>query len=312
MFQQKPNNWLVAFILLAASFACYYEVIPLNFFSDDFYVIHRLTIQKQFWAPGFFRPLSDVAFLFNYYLNHYDAWGYHLFNILVHTVNSFLVYLFVVAFFKETSITPYRIGILASLLFVCYPFLNETVVWLVGRASLIGNFFGLLSLWIVFSKRLSVAGIFCSCLCYFVGLTSYESIIILPGIIFIGLWYKKDLRSATRLMIPFVISLVAYLVVRWYIAGVVAGAYGRDMYGEGQTNYLLKFFKSFGRLFVPGIYDNRILIVSYCIVFILLVIVSYLLYKKRIPLVPVIPCSFQYAVNGSYSTGDVCGKYTYR
>ncbi len=272
----------VLVFLQAIAFICFWDVLRLNFFSDDFYVIHRLTIENKFWAPGFFRPLSDLTLLFSYYTSGYSAFGYRLFNVLLHGINGFILFKTLTLVFPFRDERNSRAAFIAALLFVAYPFHTESIVWIVGRASLVANTFGILSVYFFFSRLPRNWSISLSCLAYFIGLASYESIFVIPGIIFLAVWHSRVIKAAFMVMIPYTITLVLHLAVRWYFAGVIAGNYGKDMFGESQTNYAAKFVKSFGRLFVPPIHNNVLLVVFFALAF-ACIAASFILVKKYKP-----------------------------
>lgn len=280
MKRQLTTDILVCLLLLAASMVCFYDVLPLGFFSDDYYVMHRLTIAKVFWAPGFFRPLSDISLLFSYYLSGYDAFDYRLFNVLLHCLNGFLLYKTLQLIFPFNDHRRQLAALVAAVLFIVYPFHTESMIWIVGRASLIANCFGLLGLYVFFRQWNEKLKIGVSCLLYFIGLTSYESIIIIPGIIFFAAWYAGTFRKAVMTSIPFAITLVAHIVVRMKVSGVFTGNYGVDMFGEGQTNYLAKFIKSFGRLFIPGLHSNVVLLILFILVLLAMIASFYFLFTR--------------------------------
>ena len=275
------RNIQVGLVLLATSLICFWETLPLGFFSDDYYVLHRLTIDKIFWAPGFFRPLSDLSLLFSYETYGYNAFGYRLFNVLLHTINGFLLYKTSQKLFEFKDGHGNKIAaFLASVLFVTYPFHTEPVIWIVGRASLIASTFGILSLYSFFSGLRPKVSVVLSCLCYFIGLTSYESILVIPAIIFLAVFYRKNLKQAFIAVIPYAFTLLLHVVVRLKVAGIIAGSYGKDMF-EGQTNYLARFIKSFARLFVPASHSSVLLIVSSIAVFLLILLSFYVVYKFK-------------------------------
>ncbi|MCW3107479.1 MAG: hypothetical protein JWQ09_1985 [Segetibacter sp.] len=274
---------MVGFVLICIAFICFYDVLALGFFSDDYYVLHRLTILKQFWAPGFFRPLSDISLLFNYYINGYNAFGYRLFNVILHGINAFILYKTLLKVYELEDNMKFYASFIAAILFVTYPFHSESIIWIVGRASLVGNTFGILCLYFFFSELSYSKKMALVCACYFIGLTSYESVLVVPGIIFFAVWHRKSLKDAFLFVIPLAITLIAHIIVRWFVSGVLAGRYGGDIFNEGQRNYASKFLKSFGRLFLPGLHDSQLLTVLFICVIVLIAFSFFILrrYHKK-------------------------------
>src|SRR5580692_2818732 len=84
-----PWAQLLLFCVLSVVF--FFPNLSRTFASDDFEVIRRVGMDRRLLIPGFFRPLSDLTLLGNYLVWGWHAWGYYLFNILIHGVNSYLV-----------------------------------------------------------------------------------------------------------------------------------------------------------------------------------------------------------------------------
>src|SRR5579864_5577998 len=89
----KKNGLLLLFFC-GLSFLFYFLIINRPFVCDDYTVLKRVAIDKIIFIKGFFRPLSDFTLYFNYLIGGFHAWGYYVFNILIHGINSFLLFQF--------------------------------------------------------------------------------------------------------------------------------------------------------------------------------------------------------------------------
>ncbi|RLO05342.1 hypothetical protein DYB28_011949, partial [Aphanomyces astaci] len=86
-----------------------------------------------------FRPITVLTFRLNYAVGEFDPWGYHLLNVVLHSITSALV---VVVGRRVVSIAPsssqvHRAPVLAGLLFAVHPIHCDSVASVVGRADVL-------------------------------------------------------------------------------------------------------------------------------------------------------------------------------
>jgi len=137
-----------------------------------------------------YRPLVTLTYFFDYAVWRLNPIGYHLTNVVLHTINVFLFYCFSKNIFRKS--TPV---IIATLLFLSHPLLTETVNAVCYREDILASIFFLLS-FIYFTKILVpsfqagtptqktntrfVLYYIISCGSYFLALFSKEMAITLP------------------------------------------------------------------------------------------------------------------------------------
>ncbi|HLY70034.1 MAG TPA: hypothetical protein VKR53_09905 [Puia sp.] len=251
----KKNGLLLLFFC-GLSFLFYFLIINRPFVCDDYTVLKRVAIDKIIFIKGFFRPLSDFTLYFNYLIGGFHAWGYYVFNILIHGINSFLLFQFCSKWkWTDNAHKQQIFAFTASLLFLTYPFHNECIVWVLGRASLMASTFGILGLLILVSSFSQTIKIVLVCLCWFIGLTAYESIFLLPLMIFV-ITYKNRSEIFKRNIIWIVVlsaTLICHLIFRLRISGGFLGSYGQNFFTERMIHYAANFFKVAGRLFLPPV-----------------------------------------------------------
>nr|CAD7401248.1 unnamed protein product [Timema poppensis] len=112
------------------------DVLPttplLNLLRNDFWG----TPMNHGGSHGSYRPLCVLSFRLNYLLGGFRPWGYHLVNLLLHCLATYLVVRLASALLPLDSTTP-RIGVAATgLLFASHPIHVEAVAGVVGRADL--------------------------------------------------------------------------------------------------------------------------------------------------------------------------------
>lgn len=134
MFNQK---FLYIILLVGVCFLVYSNSLHNAFVLDDIPAIsNNLQIKHlfSFWLdPQTF--LNSLA----YNITGFNVVTYHLISIILHSMNTILVFLFLLLFFK---IQPSFFG---ALLFAVHPIHTEAVAWISGRDYLILTFFVLVT-----------------------------------------------------------------------------------------------------------------------------------------------------------------------
>jgi len=238
------------------SFVLFAPSLGRSFASDDFEVIWRVA-NGDFRTPGFFRPLSDWTLYLNYLLGGFRPAGYYAFNILIHGINSYLVFLLGERLKWAGSDRERRqFAWLAGLLFLVYPFHSEGIDWVLGRGASMAALFGLGVMVLAADCRpgyLTAAAIL-----YFVGLLAYESEAVIPALCAVILWMRGASRKE---IVRWVGVLGAVLVVQMVIRGVVAGGvwgqYERAFLGMGWRQYAGNVVRVAMRLLTPPMEKAR-------------------------------------------------------
>ena len=131
-FQQRT----LIILLLAIGFLTYLNTLPNQFLWDDEeQIVANPTIRHVSNLPqlflmstgtaggtdahnGFYRPLMFIAYLINYQFWGLKAWGFHLFQVLVHLINLVLFFLILRHLLNHQKIKYHQaLPFLISLLF---------------------------------------------------------------------------------------------------------------------------------------------------------------------------------------------------
>ena len=88
-----------------------------------------------------YRPLCVLTFRLNYYFGELNPWGYHLGNVILHTLVTAVFTYFAGLFLKQTFAT-----LVSGLIFASHPIHTEAVTGVVGRADVGACLFFILSL----------------------------------------------------------------------------------------------------------------------------------------------------------------------
>lgn len=89
-----------------------------------------------------YRPLCVATFRLNYAIDQLNPMGYHLVNVLLHSITSLLYFLLV------RQLTGHWTAFFSALLFATHPVHCEAVAGVVGRADVLACLFFLLSLFV--------------------------------------------------------------------------------------------------------------------------------------------------------------------
>src|SRR3989338_61517 len=160
--------------------------------------------------PGLYRPLTIASHSLNAFVFGQSPISFHIVNILLHALASFLVFVFI--YLLSDRIT----ASLGSLIFMFLPIHVEAVTSIVGRAEILSFIFTLGALLLSIKKRYIFAS-----LLFFMGLLSKETAIaFLPIFLFLDFfWHKKTAKSVFKSLLFLVPSLGVYALLRYVALG---------------------------------------------------------------------------------------------
>lgn len=144
-FAQKPLT--VFLIFLFTGFLLYGISLKANWIFDDYNtVVLNKRINDLNWSFKHlfykFRGLSHLTFALNYYFFKLQPFSYHLVNILIHVINSFLVF----CLLKKTLKGKSLLALIAALFFLIHPVQTQAVSYISQRLESLAALFYLLTL----------------------------------------------------------------------------------------------------------------------------------------------------------------------
>ncbi|MCM8794221.1 MAG: tetratricopeptide repeat protein [Candidatus Omnitrophica bacterium] len=212
---------LAPVLLLAASvWGAYHNSVGGVLFWDDnetivdnVYIKNPAYIKKIFqtsyhagsgYYGPYYRPLTSLSFMLDYHLGKLKPSGYHLTNILIHSLNVLLLF-----FLLRRIVGGTFVPSLTALLFGIHPLNSEAVNYVSNRTDLLMLFFFLLGFLSYIRFRIGKNPVYFVLTCLFYGLSvlSKEMGIVLP--LFLILYDRvvhpnavaamvQGIRSATR------------------------------------------------------------------------------------------------------------------
>jgi tetratricopeptide (TPR) repeat protein len=145
----------IALGLAVANFAVYWGLTGYQFlnFDDDWYVVNNTSVAQGFSWEGvrwaftaldyfYWQPLTWLSHMLDCQLFGLNAGSHHFTNILIHVINTLLVF----ALFRRITGLTARSGTVAAL-FSLHPLAVESVAWIAERKNVLSGFFCLLTMW---------------------------------------------------------------------------------------------------------------------------------------------------------------------
>lgn len=261
-----------------AAFFVYYNALNNDFvFDDESVVQNNMSITKLSNIPKFFtaeegfhkvigryyRPVVSTLYAVDYAVWGLNPFGFHLTNIIIHTLASLLLLSILLKIFGE-----YKNGLLAAfigaIIFAVHPIHTEAVSWISGRTDSLTTMFFFLSFlfYIKYSdEKKSAVYLIISLTGYFFGLLSKEMIVTVPVLMLVYDYFfrKRDLKWFRENSLPYILFAgltVLFVVIRYFaLKDIVDRTTYMYFYGEeGSTAFytMLKTLPVYFRLlFIP-------------------------------------------------------------
>lgn len=181
-------------------------------------------------VTGYYRPLNRLTYLFDYYIFGLNPIGYHFVNIILHSVNVFILFIVGLRLFK----LPVA-AFVSSIFFAVHPINTEAVNFVSGRNNVLSTFFVLLT--VLFFLKGEKSGrrfnFFIAGFTFLFGVLSKEiALMVLPFLLFSpclnpSVKYLANLRVRILTLGPCWIAALLYLVARIIVLPMPLGS------GEG-------------------------------------------------------------------------------
>ncbi|MDD5686447.1 MAG: tetratricopeptide repeat protein [Elusimicrobia bacterium] len=162
-----------------------------------------------------YRPLGTLTLFLNYKLFNLDVYGWRLFNILLHIINSILIYLLIWWIFRNNVVS-----FITAILFAVHPIHTETVNVIVYRTELLACMFFLISFYTYLKAMENTKirkGFYAVSLVLFIlGLCSKLMVVSLPIVLVLYDYFflsREKVRKGLILCIPFFIIIILWVTV---------------------------------------------------------------------------------------------------
>ncbi|MEE8574304.1 MAG: tetratricopeptide repeat protein [Thermodesulfobacteriota bacterium] len=224
--------------------------LPSIFFSGVW------SFEEGHGATNYYRPVYSLLYMVDYALFGYKAWGWHLINIILHMLNSVMVFYVARELLGKNSDGDVANGnllaFIAALIFVAHPIHTEVVAWIspIGELSFTLAFLVSFYFYILardadksenFKRNYAI-----SIAAFFIGTLSKETaltlLILLPVYDLIMREQKKPwLIKAVKLYLPFYAVTIIYFFLRTSALGGLTPKEGMHPYLSG-FQYFINIF----------------------------------------------------------------------
>jgi len=214
-------------LILFLTLVVYSNSLGGQFVSDDeYFVVKNVNVKSLKNIPDFFmnrsavafadlsldvyRPVTVLSYAIDYLFWKLNTFGYHLVNVLLHSANAILIFIFLYALFGDIWIAAF-----ASLFFALHPVETEVVSWISGRSSLLFLLFYLSALLLYIRGK-----ILPSLVLFAASLFSKEMAVTLPLLIVaydIHFPGKESLKRKIYKYIPYFIIVAAFILIRAFV-----------------------------------------------------------------------------------------------
>lgn len=242
-FQKNHETLLVFVLAIILSFLVFGNGISGEFVFDDVTVVQNrgdLTNPGNFFnlfispyhqntpKSGLYRPFTMATYSLNHNIFGSSPVGFHVINIIIHALNSFLVFWLIVWVLKSRPV-----AYISFLLFLLHPIHTEAVTSIVGRAELLALFWSLVTIYF-FSKNNKI---FAATAFLFALMSKEIALMVLPTIFYIDIFLNpvrgrdmlralatsngidKNWRKTVTDNLFFIFPLVLYLFLRYLALG---------------------------------------------------------------------------------------------
>ena len=264
-FRKNHELLFVLLVAMALSFVVFGNSLAGGFVFDDTAVVKNRGDLKDpsfflnlFVSPyhqnipktGLYRPLTMASYAINHFLGG-SAKSFHLVNIIIHALNSFLVFWLVWRFLKSKSM-----AYISFLLFLVHPLHTEAVTSIVGRAELLAFLWSMMTIYFFFKNYKLLAG-----LSFLLALWSKETALaLLPVLFYLDLYFEQTnfwpaVKRLSFLALPLgVYSVFRYLALGKYFTGDVT-----TTIVENQLKFVSFLERIFTALKVLAMYAERLI-----------------------------------------------------
>ncbi len=188
--RQRISFFLISLFLILATYSVYNKVLSYGFINlddDDFITENRhvqngLTKENIIWAfttgkGGNWNPVTWLSHIVDGHLYGLNPGGHHLSNLLLHILNTLLLFYLLVLMTKTTWTSA-----LVALFFALHPLHVESVAWVAERKDVLSTFFWLLTIgaYFFYTKRRYAMAYLSSLFFFCLGLMAKPMLVTLP------------------------------------------------------------------------------------------------------------------------------------
>ncbi len=236
----------ICLLLAAATAWVYADALRFDFVSydDPGYVVDNpyvaQGISREGWqyalrstAMGLWHPLTWLSLMLDYELHGLRAGGYHATNLVLHVLNTLLVFLLL----RGATRRAWPSALVAAL-FGLHPLHVESVAWISERKDVLSSFFGLLAMlaYTTYARRPSLPRYAAVALSFALALLAKPMLVTLPLLLLLlDYWPLARFRGGWSSARSLVLEKTPLLLLSLAFGAVALGAHA----GTGPTDYFI-------------------------------------------------------------------------
>ncbi len=248
---------LFCLLLAATVVSLYSNTLFHDFVFDDVTLIQQNTdVAELNWGRILgrtgYRPVRTFTYALNFALGGANPFGYHLFNLILHSLNSILIFLLL-----RYILGRLDASFLGAMLFAVHPVQTASVAYVSGRKDLLAAFFLLLAslLYVQWRRRRGLQRVVFIGLALFLAVLSKEVAVVFPALFVLidlcgtrkrfqtedRMGVTASLKKSGRLyaLLAAVAIAAAYYAVVWTEASRMAGYWGGSLAAQWATSFKL-------------------------------------------------------------------------
>lgn len=153
-------------LLTVTSLAIYSNILRQGqfLFDDNDYIFNNPIIQQLESFQNFTDPryIGYLSFYLNFIIGGLNPFSFHLFNVIIHGLNGFLIFLLVTYVIRiadrgdcddSSPGWPVLLPLMTAVLFVCHPLATQSVSYITQRFTSLSAFFYLLAVVLYLAAR---------------------------------------------------------------------------------------------------------------------------------------------------------------
>jgi protein O-mannosyl-transferase len=247
--KKHSNSFLVLSCIAIITIVTYFVFSPslqndFTNWDDPDYVLHNplvvnnsVPVIKIFEQPVslHYQPLTVLSLALNYQYGKLDPFGYHLENVILHLLNTILVFLFIFLLTRRNLL----MAVIVSLFFGIHPMHVESVSWISERKDVLYVFFFLAGLitYLRYSESKKTTWYFFTLLFFILSCLSKEMAIVFPAILLL-IDYLKGVKWNKKIFIE---------KIPFFFLAIIVGVIEIKIQ-SGNAGYNVKNFSAFHRL----------------------------------------------------------------
>ncbi len=211
------------------------------------------------------RPLTLFTFALNYEFSQFRVRWYHLVNLIIHILNTLLIFFFTTELLKDKEINR-NVPLGVAAVFALHPVQTESVTYIVQRAEILGSFFYIIIMLILLkldevNKTKKFILLFISLVLFILGWASKEIVISIPAAYLLYVLFFRGIKEffgKLKKLSPILIVMVLF-AIKFLSRLNPASHAGFKLKDISVTDYLFTQFRvmfTYLRLFILPVNQN--------------------------------------------------------